>query len=177
MVHILRYRSGRRERGALQLPFALVASFALGVVTVLATELVDLSGFHVGTEPAAGGDSVSVAFVVCIHGRPANCVVDGDTIRHEGVVIRVADIDTPEVFSPRCAAEAALGARATERMLALVNAGPFEIARSGNRDEDVYGRKLRILARDGHSFGEILVAEGLAHVWDGSKHPWCEANG
>jgi len=62
--------------------------------------------------------------------------------------------------------------RATERLLELINAGPFEVVRSG-RDADRYGRKLRMLERHGRSLGEILVAEGLARRWDGARRGWC----
>lgn len=31
-----------------------------------------------------------------------------------------------------------------------------------SRDEDRYGRKLRVLVRNGRSLGDILVSEGLA---------------
>jgi endonuclease YncB( thermonuclease family) len=170
MAQTIRYRGARPAR--FFAPRLLVAVFAFGVTVFFASGIFDLSGFRTGAE-AARGEAVLVAFVECVQGRPANCVVDGDTIRHEGVVIRVADIDTPEVFSPQCADEAALGAAATERLLALVNAGPFEIAPSGDRDEDRYGRKLRVLMRDGQSLGDMLVAEGLAHIWDGARHSWC----
>jgi endonuclease YncB( thermonuclease family) len=112
------------------------------------------------------------AFRLCAQGRQPNCVVDGDTIWHGGVKIRLADIDTPEVFSPKCASEAALGRQATERLLELINAGPFEVVRSG-RDADRYGRKLRILERHGRSLGDTLVAEGLARRWDGARRSWC----
>jgi micrococcal nuclease len=54
-----------------------------------------------------------------------------------------------------------------------MNEGPFEFARSGPRDEDRYGRKLRVLVRDGRSLGDILVAEGLARRWDGARRGWC----
>lgn len=112
------------------------------------------------------------AFGLCAERRQPNCVVDGDTIWHGGVKIRLADIDTPEVFSPKCAREAALGRQATERLLELINAGPFEVVRSG-RDADRYGRKLRILERHGRSLGDILIAEGLARPWDGARRSWC----
>lgn len=123
------------------------------------------------------GDGPSVTneqgtFVLCERARRPNCVIDGDTIRYGGVRIRLADIDRPEVFSPACASEAALGRRATQRLLELMNAGPFEL-RSGGRDEDVYGRKLRVIARDGRSLGDVLVAEGLARPWDGARRSWC----
>jgi micrococcal nuclease len=112
------------------------------------------------------------AFRLCGGRGQSNCVVDGDTIWYGGVKIRLADIDTPEVFSPRCASEAALGRRATERLLALLNAGPFEVVPI-ERDADRYGRKLRILERHGRSLGDILIAEGLARRWDGARRSWC----
>jgi endonuclease YncB( thermonuclease family) len=36
-----------------------------------------------------------------------------------------------------------------------------------------YGRKLRILVRNGRSLGDTLVAEGLARRWDGARRSWC----
>jgi endonuclease YncB( thermonuclease family) len=127
---------------------------------------------------ATGGTGASVlrgsgAFVLCAGAQRQNCVVDGDTIRYGGIKIRLADIDTPEVFSPKCAAEAARGRRATERLLELLNAGPFQVVVSGDRDEDRYGRKLRTIERDGRSVGEVLIAEGLARAWDGARRSWC----
>ena len=82
------------------------------------------------------------------------------------------DIDAPETHGPRCAEEAALGARATQRLKQLMNAGPFSLE-SGDRETDRYGRALRVVTRGGQSIGEILVAEGLAREWDGARHPWC----
>lgn len=117
--------------------------------------------------------SQSRTFSFCHTGGGTNCVVDGDTIWMDGVKIRVADIDAPETHSPRCSHEADLGNKATQRLLELVNAGPFEAAHVGSRDKDKYGRKLRVLVRNGRSFGDILVEEGLARTWDGARHPWC----
>ena len=53
----------------------------------------------------------------------------------------------------------------------LVNDGAFALARWDGRDEDQYGRKLRV--RDGQSLGMVLVAEGLARPWDGARRSWC----
>ena len=102
---------------------------------------------------------------------PAIRIVDGDTFWLGGEKIRVADIDTPELRG-RCAEEKALAVRATDRMEALLNEGPFELHRVG-RDEDRYGRKLRVVTRDGRSLGDRLVAEGLARTWTGRREPWC----
>lgn len=101
------------------------------------------------------------------------CVVDGDTIWLDGQKIRIADIDTPEVSEPKCSSELALGNRATDRLLELINDGPFELKGWPGRDADRYGRKLRVLIRDGRSLGDILVSEGLARTWSGRREPWC----
>jgi micrococcal nuclease len=91
-----------------------------------------------------------------------------------GVKIRLEDIDAPETREPQCASEAALGRQATHRLLELMNAGPFEVVATGGRDEDRYGRKLRVIRRDGRSISETLIAEGLARPWDGARRSWCE---
>lgn len=117
--------------------------------------------------------SITRQFSICKTGGGVNCVVDGDTIWLDGVKIRVADIDAPETHPPRCQLEADLGNKATIRLQALLNAGPFEARSIGSRDVDKYGRKLRVLMRESQSLGETLVQEGLARKWDGSRHPWC----
>lgn len=98
-------------------------------------------------------------------------ITDGDTFRYRGAKVRIADIDAPEVRG-RCAHEIRLAARATDRMEALLHAGPFEMRTLG-RDEDRYGRKLRVVVRGGRSLGDQLVAEGLARTWTGRREPWC----
>nr|WP_150291276.1 thermonuclease family protein [Sphingobium estronivorans] len=125
-------------------------------------------------EPVAqtARDVLSAQFGFCHTGGGTNCVVDGDTFWFHGEKVRVMDIDAPETHDPRCAEEAALGARATQRLQLLMNAGPFSLE-SGDRDTDRYGRALRVVTRGGASIGETLVAEGLAREWDGARHPWC----
>lgn len=123
--------------------------------------------------PVTEARFATVRFAVCSSPVRVNCVVDGDTLWYGGQKIRIADINTPEISSPKCAHEEALGHKAKARLVELLNAGPFQVARTGDRDRDRYGRLLRVIIRDGQSLGMILVGEGLAHVWDGSKHPWC----
>ncbi|RUT31460.1 thermonuclease family protein [Arsenicitalea aurantiaca] len=112
-------------------------------------------------------------FTLCAGPRHDNCVIDGDTIRHGGNSIRIADINTPEARGYQCAAEAVLARQASLRLLDLLAEGPFEIRPTGSRDTDIYGRQLRVLVRDGQSLGMQLVAEGLAHPWEGSRRSWC----
>jgi len=101
------------------------------------------------------------------------CVVDGDTFWLDGVKIRIADIDTPEISEPKCDSEYELGMKATYRLRDLLNEGPFELNSIGSRDEDRHGRKLRIVVRNGRSLGDQLVSEGLARTWSGRREPWC----
>jgi endonuclease YncB( thermonuclease family) len=128
--------------------------------------------------PAGSGGAASDAggvfrqFGSCHTGGGTNCVVDGDTFWIDGEKIRVADIDAPETHPSRCAEEARLGNAATDRLQALLNAGPVTLA-PADRDVDRYGRKLRVVMRGGQSLGEMLVAEGLARRWIGHREPWC----
>ena len=117
-------------------------------------------------------EQYEISFSRCSSGPRYTCVVDGDTFWLEGEKIRIADINTPEVGSPECAREAQLGAQATGRLIALLNSGGFSLE-TIDRDEDQYGRKLRIVTRDGKSLGDILVEEGLAEEWKGRRSSWC----
>ena len=113
-------------------------------------------------------------FSLCSGAIRQTCVIDGDTFWYRGEKVRIADINAPEVGDPGCAAEAALGARATDRLAALLNAGPFTLAPGDPaRDRDRYGRLLREVTRDGESLGDAMVAEGLAETWRGYRRDWC----
>lgn len=136
-------------------------------------------GLAKSTSPSAANSlpdhmQINQRFEKCGSAKRVNCIVDGDTLWISGSKIRIADINTPEVSNPGCKSEAQLAARATRRLEELVNAGPFEL-RSADRDEDKYGRKLRILHRNGKSLGDVLVKEGLAEGWTGRRRDWCGA--
>jgi endonuclease YncB( thermonuclease family) len=162
----------RRRRNAPWPPLA-----ALAGVLWIAAELHPTAPGGIGPFALSGGGTLATgtsgSFTLCARARRPNCVIDGDTIRLDGIKIRLEDIDAPEVFSPKCASELARGERATRRLLELINAGPIELVRTGSRDQDRYGRKLRTLERAGRSLGATLVAEGLARLWDGARHSWC----
>ncbi len=113
-----------------------------------------------------------LTFPICGEGPGGNCVIDGDTFVLNGKAIRVADIDTPESGDPKCRREAMLAEKATRRLQQLLNAGPLEL-RAISRDQDIYGRQLRTVHRDGRSIGDALIAEGLARRWTGAKKSWC----
>ena len=115
---------------------------------------------------------IRASFGFCHTGGGTNCVVDGDTLWLGGQKIRVADIDAPETHEPRCAQEQTLGDQATRRLRELLNNGAVSL-QPNDRDEDKYGRKLRIVLVDGRSVGERLVDEGLARRYAGGRRPWC----
>lgn len=136
-------------------------------------EPLDASETRAGNSPGTG-TIVRKQFAPCSGPIRTNCVVDGDTIWLDGAKIRIADIDTPEVSRPGCAAEARMGQRATRRLTQLLNGGAFAVLPNPDgRDEDRYGRKLRILSRGGQSIGATLVSEGLAEQWGGPRIAWC----
>jgi endonuclease YncB( thermonuclease family) len=120
--------------------------------------------------PASGAGE---PFGSCVGGSRDSCVIDGDTIVHQGVRIRMVDFDAPEILTPKCAREEELGQRARLRLGELLSGGTIRIVTSGKRDEDRYGRKLRLVTVNGRSVGDILIEEGLAWPWEGRRHDWC----
>jgi micrococcal nuclease len=105
----------------------------------------------------------ALSLVLCPAGPHDNCVWDGDTFWLRGEKIRVADINAPELDTPG-------GPAARDRLLALLDAGPFEIRREGT---DRYGRTLAVIVRDGRSLGCELVHEHLARAWIGPNGARC----
>lgn len=149
----------------------MLAFFAGWLAPSVGPELEEILGRY-ERPVAVRGDALSARFGFCHSGGGTNCVVDGDTFWLKGEKYRIADIDTPETHGPRCAAEGALGARATNRLQDLLNAGPFMLESTG-RNVDRYGRRLRVVTRGGESIGGMLVDEGLARPWGGARQPWC----
>lgn len=186
--HIPQRRATRRRRKPVRRRRSVGSNLWLTPVMAVAfvAALMTFQRFPtgIGTLPApvaslfAGGDArttrdaLSARFGFCHSGGGTNCIVDGDTFWFAGDKYRIADIDAPETHPARCAKEAALGEAATERLQTWLNAGAFSLESAG-RDTDRYGRKLRIVKRDGTSFGSVLINEGLARPWEGSRRPWC----
>ena len=149
--------------------------FAVVGVMIAAATAWELKPASWGSAPAAtpsGATEVRASFGFCHTGGGYNCVVDGDTIWLEGQNIRIADIDAPETHDYSCAKEKELGDQATQRLRELVNSGPITL-RSIDRDEDTYGRKLRLVLVNEISVGDTLVREGLVRYYGSGKMPWC----
>jgi micrococcal nuclease len=170
------YRAARRGRNSGGFSPGGSTIFNLAALTFLGVwswpSAFDPDEAAVALIAANSTDSEMAHFGVCYSGGGVNCVVDGDTFHYRGQKIRIADIDTPETHPARCAEEQRLGDAATARLRALLNAGPFSLE-SIDREEDVFGRKLRTVTRGGSSLGGQLVSEGLARHYDGGRQPWC----
>lgn len=164
-----------RRRTRTWLGHRSLAPLLFGILVVVATVGVKetgLSSFLLDSSAPVVGNVSPRNFSLCSGASRHTCVVDGDTFWLDGAKIRIADINTPEVSQPQCSVEAALGRRASVRLAELLSGATLDL-RAADRDEDRYGRKLRIVERDGRSVGQILVAEGLAHEWRGRRESWC----
>ena len=109
----------------------------------------------------------------CGSGPRETCVVDGDTIWLQGEKIRMHGYDTPEPTTGICGGEfeRQLAQQASNRLIALLNAGDVTIQRFG---VDRYDRTLAIIEVDGVDVGETLIAEGLARRWPDGPEFWCK---
>lgn len=100
-------------------------------------------------------------------------VVDGDTLRVDGQLVRIVGMDAPETYRPRCEAERTLGRKATLRLRELL-AGARNVgyAPSGR---DRYGRTLARVYIDNRDVAMIMIDAGLARPYSGGRRrSWCE---
>jgi len=175
-LRFVRLFTGTGSTGGLAAAPALAASlFAAFVVATLPCGLSLAPAAQARTaRPIGPQDDLSEHFARCTHGRRWTCVVDGDTIWLHGDKIRLSDINAPETHQAQCDFEKRLGERATDRLVTLLNAGPFSLSReAAERDRDRHGRLLRVVSRDGRSLGATLESEGLAEHWRGWRRDWC----
>ncbi|MDP1731126.1 MAG: thermonuclease family protein [Devosia sp.] len=103
------------------------------------------------------------------------CIVDGDTLWLHGENIRLKDFDTPEPQTNICGGEAekALAARASARLLELLNGNAWTIERYGLERGGRGRRALATIRIDGRDVGDILIKEGLARRWPDGDEWWC----
>ena len=118
-------------------------------------------------------------------------VIDGDTIRvfHKKPNVRLVGFNAPETRAARCAAERALGDRATRRLRDLVRDSKLEYVpvkcscREGTHGTFScnLGRGCGILNANNRDVGEILISEGLAVPFicgrtscPPTPKPWCQ---
>ncbi len=114
----------------------------------------------------------------CRPGQPntpdKTCVVDGDTLWIEGVNVRMEGYDTPEPQTNICGGERekALAARASDRLVELLNTRSWQLELSGATGG--FGRAIGSIYIEGRDVGDILVEEGLARWWPDGQEWWCD---
>ena len=157
-----------------------VAAIYLGVLPSAHLEPAKLVADAAGMIDLSSTGSVSpdaepirAKFSLCASAKRINCVVDGDTFWYQGVKYRISDINTPEISQPGCERERQLGRQAQVALLQTLNGSGLTLEQQERRDTDKYGRKLRVVMQDGQSIGDALIAQGLAHRWQGHKLNWC----
>jgi len=119
---------------------------------------------------SAAAPTQRASFPLCGEGKRVTCVVDGDTVWLEGEKMRLRSINAPEKTDPACAREAEMAAKATARLRQILNGNAWRVTRHG---KDKYGRTLAEFEIGGETAGAMLVAEGLAHEWNGARRSWC----
>lgn len=98
-------------------------------------------------------------------GRNIN-IIDGDTIRMDGITIRIIDLDTPETFRSRCENELVLGLAAKEHLRSLLDSGAVTYEATGT---DRYGRTLANVYVSGVNVGQQMIRDGVALPYQPGK--------
>lgn len=118
----------------------------------------------------SSSQTAKAAFGYCGQGEHVNCVGDAGTFWYKGEKIVIADMVSPDVDRARCEDERKIAFAAKSRLLALLNAGPFNMNAAGKSDER---GAPRVISRDGRSFGTRLINEGLARTPGAAGGSWC----
>lgn len=118
--------------------------------------------------------AISATWPICGSAKRITCVVDGDTIWHQGEKVRLMGFDTPEKKQhAKCKKEQVLAGKATVRLQKILSTGYMTIERHG---KDRYKRTLAIVRVGGENVGLTLIREGLAYKYNGGKRDrfrWC----
>lgn len=127
-----------------------------------------------GVRAFSGG---MLALLVTIHPVEAEPVsidririVDGDTIAIGRERIRLRELDAPEIFHPKCAAEFGRGIAATIRLEQILRSAPLDIQRHGH---DRYGRTLAFLYAGTRDVSRQMIDEGFAVEFGHGRPDWC----
>ena len=106
-------------------------------------------------------------------------VVDGDTVKARVAIwidqelivsVRLADIDAPELFRPKCAAERERAQAAKAFVEAFLSDGAVTLSEISRGK--YAGRVVARVEADGRDLSDALVAEGLAV--NAPRGAWCD---
>lgn len=121
---------------------------------------------------------ISIALAAVLACSAPVKVIDGDTIDlcHKDHVerIRIAHLDAPESYRPKCAEEKIAGLRAKEAALSFFVRPSVNI--EVNRiSTDRYGRTVAAVSVNGVDFATHMIESGHGVKWQfNQKHNWCK---
>lgn len=141
-----------------------VSCMLVPIPAILVGEAIAFVGLYFG--PAQSSSACSVSRVI-----------DGDTVAlwcstpgsDRG---RIVGIDTPELFSPHCVAEAINAYQAKLALQGILwSAERLEVGANGT---DRYERRLITIVADGENVADAMVARGHARRYSGGERKdWC----
>ncbi len=115
---------------------------------------------------------IAVTAPVAAHEDPVLRVIDGDTIK-AAISVRLASVDTPETWRPKCEAERLAGEAATAFVRRTI-AEAMKVKIRPPFKADRYGRLIASVEVDGKNLGALLVEAGHARPWTGKREERCE---
>jgi endonuclease YncB( thermonuclease family) len=165
----------------------LTAAQRLAEETMVKLGINPMPPAKVGINPGPAPKLESTTTVPTKIPSPTIEVIDGDTIRRDGLVYRLVGFDAPETINAKCRQEWMLGDRATTRLREIVSGDSLELnelrcscpRRTQGTQSCNYGRRCGMLKANGEDVGEILIREGLARRYVCStngcpqRQPWC----
>lgn len=110
-------------------------------------------------------------------------VVDGDTLKCDGRLLRllgegtpfVSGIDAPELRTWKCQKERKLAHLSRMRLKDLVTGRTLKIMSKGNDATPKHRPLVNVYLPDGREVGQFLVKEGFARPWRPYKRvDWCD---
>lgn len=110
-------------------------------------------------------------------------VVDGDTVKCDGQLLRllgggtpyVSGVDTPELRKWKCEKERKLAKLARYRLKELIDGQPLKIEALGRDSTESRRPLVNIYLPDGREVGQVLLKEGFAREWHPDRvNNWCD---
>lgn len=122
-----------------------------------------LSAIHTAVLAAAAAGSITYL----VTSDPIH-VVDGDTVRYQGELVRLQGFNAPETYQAQCRREHELGTRATKLLSSMVASGAVLTLNPGTCG---YGRRCGTMTFEGKDIGWFLITEGLAEPYHCTVNP------
>ena len=146
----------------------------LGVTGIMLFALA-IAAATMGFSVITGKDSGAVAapiqtekFGDCTGGP--NCVIDGETIRVRGDMLKIAGMRAPKIRAARCDAEEQRGVKAVEELTTLLNSGKVT---TGDEVREPDGQTRTEVLVNGQDVAAEMIAASAAREAGSLPPSWC----